>query len=115
TTTRMALDVPIVTAQAWLSTQPEPILAVAPSPSAGNHLTPARAGQRGANSGARPCRLADRSSSAEKCACARRRNASTSLSQVRVCLLSKPVPDAIERLHMARPSKRSERYSANET
>src|SRR5258708_36059318 len=46
TTTRIALEVPIVKANLSSLTQPEPILAAAPSPMAGNQGTLRKGGQR---------------------------------------------------------------------
>jgi len=66
TTARIALDVPIVTAQVELCAHCEPMFAAAPSPMAGNQGTRASAGQRVANSGVRPYSVSERSPSVGK-------------------------------------------------
>ena len=55
TITRIALEVPMVIAQFSSVAQPEPTLAAAPSPMAGNQGISCSAGQRAANSGFSPC------------------------------------------------------------
>src|SRR6266446_472493 len=115
TTTRIALDVPIVSAQYCSATQPEPTLAAAPSPIAGNQGTSCNAGQREANGGVSPCKLSFRSPRGGSCSGLIPSLVASFLSQVRLCVTSSPVPEAIERLHTERPNILRCKYSPKES
>ena len=85
---------------------------VAPSPPAGNHGTSAQRGQRSAHSAreALAGRVADRRSLSSTPS-----SAASSLSHSQVRWSSSPVPEAIETLAAASPSRRRWTYSPGET
>ena len=93
--------------------QPAPRLEVAPSPQAGNHGTSASAGQRSAHSPVRPERGA---SSIGGSLSSTPSSAASSRSHCAGCAWSsRPVPEAIETLAAASPSRRRWTYSPGET
>ena len=115
TITRMALEVPIVIAQFSSVAQPEPTLAAAPSPMAGNQGISCNAGQRDANSGFRPVMLSCRSPNAGNCSSRMPSTSRSCESQEWVRVTSMPVPEAIERLQTERPKKRRCKYSPKDS
>src|SRR5215471_1138506 len=115
TTARIALDVPTVSAQLLPATQPEPTLAAAPSPTAGNQGTSRSTGQREANEGVSPRMLSFKSPSGDNCSAFMPSCAASSVSQALLCVTNNPVPEAIERLQTERPNTLRCKYSPKES
>src|SRR5947209_19462264 len=113
--TRMALDVPIVNTQLPSVGQPEPTLAAAPSPIAGNQGTLRSTGHRDAYSDLSPLTPSCRSPKGGSCSGRTPSTCINSVSHVRVRVTSIPVPEAIERLHTERPNNCRCKYSPKES
>ena len=112
--TRMAPDVPTMSAARSGVTQPAPTFEHAPSPSAGSHGTRARAGHRPANLGLSPRSGESRSAIGAKCSGVKPTATSAGPSHVCPRWSKSPVPDAIETLARVSPNRRRWTYSPND-
>ena len=113
-TTRTALDVPIVSDHVSVLAQPEPTAAAAPSPMAGNHGTSRSAGHADAYSADKPRNPSCVSPSCGSCSGRTFSTFISSVSHARFRVLSKPVADAIARAHTDLPRNLRCRYSPKE-
>src|SRR2546421_12980341 len=104
----------MVSAQLPSVAQPEPALAAAPSPIAGNQGTLCRAGQREEYSGSSPVTRSFTSPRGGNCSGRTPSTLINSLSHWRVRITSMPDPEAIEKLQTESPKKCLCRYSPKE-
>ena len=112
--TRNAAEVPTLSAMRLGSTQSEPTLPAAPSPTAGNHGTLRSAGQRPDHGERRPRRPSPAAASGNSWAGSMPAAASASASQRRASWSKSPVPDAIETLVAVSLNRAGSRWSPNE-